>query len=396
MSQRADLIKLPTLAPAASSSRPVLRRACACGRHTTNRQGECAECRQKRLGLQRRAVGQGPETAPPIVHDVLRSPGRPLDDATRGLMESRFGHDFSGVRLHTDGRAAESARAVNALAYTVGNHVAFDHGQYAPETSGGRGLLAHELAHVVQQQNVPSPSGAVHLGAPDSGYEREATVAAAMMRSDLMPSVTGATPTLQRQPAARITAPIPKEATVNRQGQASFQINGINVIVEPDRTSTDQAMRKKAETKFGLVLDQEAGGQFDSRSNTVTSVTPPQFHATLYTTYGPGVNPSGPVDYGRGTTGDDKQARNTTIRFHESRHGADWFVFLRQNPAPVFSGRAGMSLDDFQKAREKFHADINSYNLRAANYSKRVTDCAAGAKLPKDRGLAAICRQQRP
>ncbi|MBP8950302.1 MAG: DUF4157 domain-containing protein, partial [Candidatus Promineofilum sp.] len=103
---------------------------------------------KKRLGLQRRAVGNGPETAPPIVHDVLRSPGRPLDDATRGFMESRFNHDFSGVRVHTDGRAAESARAVNALAYTVGNHVAFDVGQFAPTTSAGRGLLAHELTHV--------------------------------------------------------------------------------------------------------------------------------------------------------------------------------------------------------------------------------------------------------
>ena len=96
-------------------------------------------------------MAKGPDVAPPVVHEVLRSPGRPLDDATRGFMESRFNHDFSGVRVHSDSRAAESARAVNALAYTVGNHVAFDHGQYAPGTTTGRGLLAHELAHVVQQ-----------------------------------------------------------------------------------------------------------------------------------------------------------------------------------------------------------------------------------------------------
>jgi outer membrane protein OmpA-like peptidoglycan-associated protein len=157
----------------------LLQRACACGKHTTDQHGECTECRKKRLGLQRRAVGHGPETAPPIVHDVLRSPGRPLDDATRGFMESRFNHDFSGVRVHTDARAAESARAVNALAYTVGNHVAFGAGQYAPGTSGGRGLLAHELAHTVQQQgNAGLARAALEVGAADGPGEREAVRAA--------------------------------------------------------------------------------------------------------------------------------------------------------------------------------------------------------------------------
>jgi len=67
-------------------------------------------------------------------------------------MEPRFGHDFSQVRVHTGPRADESTRAVNALAYTVGPDIAFGDGQYAPETANGQKLLAHELAHVVQQQ----------------------------------------------------------------------------------------------------------------------------------------------------------------------------------------------------------------------------------------------------
>jgi len=165
----------PTHAPRSG----LLQRACACGKHTTNQHGECTECRQKRLGLQRRAVGQGPDVAPPIVHEVLRSPGRPLDDQTRGFMESRFNHDFSGVRVHTDERAAESAQAVNALAYTVGNHVAFGAGQYAPGTSGGRGLLAHELAHTVQQGGTSGfARAALEIGAADNANEREAARAA--------------------------------------------------------------------------------------------------------------------------------------------------------------------------------------------------------------------------
>jgi hypothetical protein len=88
---------------------------------------------------------------PPIVNEVLHSPGQPLDAGTRAFMEPRFGHDFSKVRIHTDTQAADSAHAVNALAYTVGNDVVFGSGQYQPATSNGRRLLGHELTHVVQQ-----------------------------------------------------------------------------------------------------------------------------------------------------------------------------------------------------------------------------------------------------
>jgi hypothetical protein len=132
---------------------PVLQRACACGKHTTNASGECEECKKKREAaqLQRSAIAPAPETAPPIVHDVLSSAGQPLDAETRAFMEPRFGHDFSQVRVHNDSRAAQSAQAVNALAYTVGNHVAFGAGRYQPSTNHGKQLLAHELAHVVQQ-----------------------------------------------------------------------------------------------------------------------------------------------------------------------------------------------------------------------------------------------------
>ena len=89
--------------------------------------------------------------APPIVNDVISGAGRSLDPGTRSFMESRFRHDFSDVRIHTGSRAAESARAVNAVAYTVGPHVVFEEGAYRPETDAGRRLIAHELTHVIQQ-----------------------------------------------------------------------------------------------------------------------------------------------------------------------------------------------------------------------------------------------------
>jgi len=97
---------------------------------------------------------------PPAVREVLARRGSPLDPQTREFMGSRFGHDFSRVRVHTDERASESARAVQAHAYTVGSDIAFRSGLYAPATSQGRALLAHELAHVVQQgSGAPLPSG---------------------------------------------------------------------------------------------------------------------------------------------------------------------------------------------------------------------------------------------
>jgi len=84
------------------------------------------------------------------VDEALRSPGQPLDAATRASMEPGFGHDFSQVRVHTGARSAQSADAINALAYTVGPEIVFAAGRYAPGTPEGRQLLAHELAHTVQ------------------------------------------------------------------------------------------------------------------------------------------------------------------------------------------------------------------------------------------------------
>lgn len=97
------------------------------------------------------ASATGVAEAPPIVHEVLRSPGHALDASARSFMEPRFGHDFSKVRVHTDATAAESAQAVGARAYTVGSNVVFGAGQYGPGTQEGQRLLGHELTHVVQQ-----------------------------------------------------------------------------------------------------------------------------------------------------------------------------------------------------------------------------------------------------
>jgi hypothetical protein len=94
-------------------------------------------------------------------------------------MEPRFGHDFSRVRVHADARAAASALTVDARAYTVGAHVVFGEGQYAPGTAAGRRLLAHELTHVIQQDGqAPAPGARLLIGAADTVLERQADGAA--------------------------------------------------------------------------------------------------------------------------------------------------------------------------------------------------------------------------
>ncbi|MEM1278699.1 MAG: DUF4157 domain-containing protein [Cyanobacteria bacterium P01_H01_bin.152] len=97
------------------------------------------------------SIAAGSNGVPPVVNEVLRSPGKPLEPTTRAFMESRFDQDFSHVRIHTDAKAAKSAGALNAQAYTLGHNVVFGAGQYAPEKKREKSLLAHELAHVVQQ-----------------------------------------------------------------------------------------------------------------------------------------------------------------------------------------------------------------------------------------------------
>jgi hypothetical protein len=154
----------------------VLHRACG---QCTTAGDECAECSKNRRPLQSSTQTLELETrnsggVPPIVHEVLRSPGQPLDAETRAFMEPRFGHDFSRVRVHTDSNAAESARAVNALAYTVGRDVVFGVGSYAPHTAPGRLLLAHELAHVAQSAVQVAAANPLAVGRADSWHEREA------------------------------------------------------------------------------------------------------------------------------------------------------------------------------------------------------------------------------
>jgi hypothetical protein len=180
--------------PAVTSTVPTaLQRKCACGNHTLGGI-RCSACGEKQqTGVQTKlkvnasrgifeqeadriadqvmampasasmgrtapriqrfsgSPGRSAGTAPASVENVLSRSGRPLESTLRQNMEQRFGYDFSDVRTHTDEAARQSARDVNALAYTVGHNIVFGAGQFSPESRGGMHLLAHELTHVLQQ-----------------------------------------------------------------------------------------------------------------------------------------------------------------------------------------------------------------------------------------------------
>jgi hypothetical protein len=153
----------------------VLRRKCGCGGSKSG-EAECEDCKKK---LQRSSAGTAaPSIAPPIIHEVLHSPGQPLDHEVRNYFEPRFGHDFSKVRVHSDEKAVRSARDVNALAYTVGNNVVFGSSQISSRTGSWRQLLAHELAHVVQQSGTGAVPDHLEIGAKDHPAEYAANSAA--------------------------------------------------------------------------------------------------------------------------------------------------------------------------------------------------------------------------
>jgi hypothetical protein len=125
------------------------------------------------------------------VHDVISAGGASLEPTVRTDMESRLGHDFGDVKVHTDAAAHASAQSVGAHAYTVGNNVVFQRDAYDPSSPAGRTTLAHELTHVVQQRSGPvegSPAGGgISVSDPGDRFERAAADNAARVMSEPAP-----------------------------------------------------------------------------------------------------------------------------------------------------------------------------------------------------------------
>lgn len=174
----------------------ALQRKCACGGSVSD-----CHCDDEEELAQRKPAAPGSASARPLATDVLPhhlGSGQPLDRSTRSFMESGFGSDFSNVRVHTGPRAASAARAVNALAYTVGHDIVFAHGQYSPDTTEGRKLLAHELTHVLQQSAglAPAAGGALLQRQPALSSDEPECEDAPRHLGDVKPEIACDKPTI--------------------------------------------------------------------------------------------------------------------------------------------------------------------------------------------------------
>lgn len=229
-----------------------LQRGCACG-------GSCGPCTAAHDDeAQRHAGGEASadsSEAPPIVHEVLRSSGQPLDAPARSYMEQRFGANFEQVRVHTGTKAAESASAVGALAYTVGQNVVFGEGQYAPETENGRMILAHELAHTIQQggdAHTPPPDR-LEVSHPDDAAEQEADQIAHAVTGNMNASalLIGAhAPDLALSGLAAQTAPIAARAC-----DAAKEAEKMTACIQPYVIADDDGKNPTAAPSFTETKD---------------------------------------------------------------------------------------------------------------------------------------------
>ena len=282
----------PSVAPARSG---LLRRKCACG-STPGHDGECAECRGKQLVWPRNRTNRtDPSEVPPIVHEVLSASGEPLDLETRAFMEPRFGHDFSQVRVHSDARAAESARAVNALAYTSGKDIVFREEQYAPGTPLGQHLLAHELTHVVQQEKGNATSlDTDSVGSLDDAAESEAENIAAYLASEgksppkvrskptgviqrVAPAVVGAAGALEAAGVALSGVSVVQDRLASTQGGLSYSSDQITYPRDLERVGATKPVNRTVATftSIGMFTDNETEfslhGDFSDSYETATT-----------------------------------------------------------------------------------------------------------------------------
>jgi hypothetical protein len=176
----------------------------------------------------------------------LRLPGQPLDTVTRAFTEHRFGHDFSRVRIHSDTRAGQSALDIKAAAYTVGDDVVFAPGRYAPGTVPGTRLLAHELAHVVQQSGGWNGDSFLSMAKPGSVAEQRASTAADQVLDGRPARIRGGHP---RRLARRLLVDEFNEATPGEPA-------GQNV---PTRAVTIEGYLRRLSRQGDVRVDQSSG-----------------------------------------------------------------------------------------------------------------------------------------
>lgn len=283
-----------------------------------------------------------------------RSQTQSLPSSTNHFFKARLDHDFSHVKIHTGKDAEESANDLNARAYTVGNHIVFNRNEYNPNSYDGKKLLAHELAHVTQHQH----------GAVAQNY-------------------------IQPQRST----PVPATAVVDPDTEiATFSVNSVNVVVEPDQT-----LRRGTTVRFHgrrYTVNRTGALTVASLRPRVTPtytgrgrrrrVTAAALSYTLYikTFYGTRASSSDTSAYGRGTTAADIAAGNTTLGFHEGSHGRDYQDYIAQNPLPAFTLAVPATMRQYNAAMRTFNSELATYNADMGTHSETHTDMVGTPMTP--------------
>jgi hypothetical protein len=303
-----------------------------------------------------------PQAAPAIVHEVLRSPGQPVDASSRAYFEPRFGHDFSKVRTHADARAAESAAAVNAHAYTVGSDIVFGGGQHAPGTERGKRLLAHELAHVVQQNSRP-PAGTVSRKASQHDEEQKKLAVAHHKRQQaLVSSLFAEARKVVPNPTNPLEADTLFHQTVQFVDDGKMDLR----LMTPTHYSTD-AKRAHFDTRVQINSKQQGDYPADP-AETAPFVFHPDRDVIGKTLDTPGpirnvliFTPEFTLSTGNKITkqpdiGADR-LKQTLV--HEGQHAADLSILKLKDP----------SLPDWQRMLEGYESEFRAYWIQPPHHS---------------------------
>lgn len=277
-----------------------------------------------------------------------------LSNDTNHFFKARLGHDFCHVKIHTGKEAEASANDIGARAYAIDNNIVFNSNEYNPHSYEGKKLLAHELAHVIQQKQ----------GAVTQNY-------------------------IQPQRST----PVPATAVVDPDTEiATFSVNSVNVVVEPDQT-----LRRGTTVRFhGRRYTVNRTGALTvaslrprviptytgrGRSRRITAVT---LSYTLYikTFYGTRASSSDTSAYGRGTTAADIAAGNTTLGFHEGSHGQDYQDYIAHNPLPQFILEVPATRRQYNAAMRAFNSEVNTYFAAMSAHSETHTDMVGTPMTP--------------
>lgn len=231
---------------------PWLQKKCSCG-------GTCSKCSAENNGNEHAQQ----HNAPASVQNALNSSGHGLDSNNRKFMESRFGQDFSNVKLHTGDAASRSAQEMNAMAYTVGQNIVFDNKHYSPDSAQGKHLLAHELTHTIQQKNTgPFAADELETGEEQDPLEHEASDVANKVMSAGKPGSVN-------NKAAKQISKAPPEKPPAAPAPAPAPVADLGANFTPEQKTLLKAARDKIQPKEGGivgVLQAEDGRIFEFES----------------------------------------------------------------------------------------------------------------------------------